>query len=129
MTPHDDEFEVRIGATRLSRKVVTVAETPFEAAAEPVRYTAIHFAISDQAHPKAFPRVEADLEAVARPDGTTELAIDGWYEPPTRTLGDAIDAAGLGRIARPAIRRHFTEILTRVQDAAQRRLQMLGESH
>lgn len=129
VSPEYGKFSISLGATQLSRDVVTKVEPPFETVAEPLRYTVIHFEITDRAHPGAFPKLDADLQAIPRPDGATDISVDGWYEPPTRTLGDAIDAVGMSRLARPAIRRHFKQVLTRVQDASQRRLQMLGESH
>ena len=129
ITPEHGKYSIALGATQLSRDVVTRVEPPFETVAEPLRYTAIHFEIQDRRHPQAFPKLEADLQAIPRPDGNTDISVDGWYEPPTRSFGDAIDAAGMSRLARPAIRRHFKQILGRLEDASQRRLQMLGESH
>ncbi len=129
VSPEHDKFSISLGATQLSRDVVTRVEPTFETGAEPLRYTAIHFEITDRVHPHAFPKLDADLQAIPRPDGGTDISVDGWYEPPTRTLGDAIDAVGMSRLARPAIKRHFKHVLTRLQDASLRRLQMLGESH
>ncbi len=128
VTPEGGRFSIAVGGTLLSREVVTRVEPPFETVAEPLRYTGVHFEIRDRRHPNAFPKLEADLQAVPRPDGGTDISVDGWYEPPTRSLGDALDAIGLSRLARPAIRRHFTWILSRLEDAARRRLQRMGES-
>jgi len=129
VTPEAGRYTISLGATRISRDVTIHIEPPFETATEPLRYTAIHFAISDRSHPNAFPRLQADLQAIPRPDGATDISVDGWYEPPTRTLGEAIDAVALNRLARPAIRRHFKQILGRLEDESHRRLQTLGESH
>ncbi len=123
--PEEGWFVVRFGARTVHRDVVTTVDAPFRET-RPVRFTAIAFQITDRTHPRAFPRLDAELEALARPDGSTDVTVVGWYDPPSRSLGDAIDAIGFHRLARPAIERHFGDVLARVQLAVRARLEGIG---
>ncbi len=122
VTPEAGRFVIRFGSRIVHRDVVTTAEAPFRDT-RPVRFTTIPFQIADRTHPRAFPRLDAELEALARPDGATDVTVVGWYDPPSRSLGDAIDAIGFHRLARPAIERHFDAVLARVQLAVRARLE------
>jgi hypothetical protein len=128
VTPDRDQFSIEVGTTRLARDVVTRTEAPVRDSADPVRFTTVPFEITDRARPRGFPRLEAELQAIPRPDGSTDVTVEGWYDPPPGGLGNALDAMVLHRLARPAIRRHFRNVLSRLQDAVHRRLQMLGEA-
>jgi hypothetical protein len=59
-----------------------------------------------------FPSMDADLEIASLGDQRCQLAMNGRYRPPMRSLGRALDRALLSRVAEATVK----DLLDRVRD-------------
>lgn len=61
-----------------------------------------------------FPRMDADLSAIAHAD-TTLIRFRGNYEPPLGVLGDALDRAGFHHVAEATVANFVERIIERLE--------------
>lgn len=71
---------------------------------------------SEAAVTRLLPRLDAELGLAVRPGGHATLVLDGRYDPPGGRLGDAVDAAVLGRVAAATAERLLRDIAGALHD-------------
>jgi hypothetical protein len=63
---------------------------------------------------RLLPDLDAELGLAVAEDGQLTLVLDGRYRPPGGRVGDALDAVGMGRVARRTLERLLAAIADRL---------------
>ncbi len=104
-------LRLEIGGLELAKAVtIQIARVAEEKDATGELRTELELAWAAESRPELFPKMRAVLRIYPLASGETQLELRGTYEPPLGLLGQAIDAAGLHRVADASVHRFVTDV-------------------